>query len=272
MQQKSAAMSINTADYRDTMKHMVTGQSWKVVHKGCSDSRALKITMEPEGYLFYCFKCQGKAFVPHEDTSFRDRKQREAEKAAYFAAKDAEGYDLPIDWQRDIPDAGLAWLGKGGWTNEMICKYGPMWSSHMQRVLFTIKPIGYIARAVFEDQVPKYLTKGPKKTPLYWTSEPIVDRVCLTEDILSAGKVGRVYPAMAGLGTDGWNLDIILNCREVLIWTDNDAGGEHGRKVLWSTLQWLPNIKVLDIRSKHDPKAYSTTEIIQHLETGGASV
>lgn len=263
---------INTRDYLDTMKHMRTGQNWKVPHIGCSDSKALSITMEVEGFLFHCFKCQENGFLRHEDSSFRDRKKREAEREAYYAEQAREGFNLPADAFPKIEQAGLAWLGKGGWTHDLIFKHKALWSNKLQRVIFEIKPMGYLARAVHDDQVPKYLSKSPKKVASYWTSEPITRRVCLTEDILSAGRVGQLYPAMAGLGTDGWNWDIISKCKEVLIWTDNDKGGEHGRRVLHQVLDWIPDIKTLDIHSGHDPKAYTTREIQHYLMKGGASV
>ena len=265
-------MSINGLDYKDTIKHMVTGQNWKVPHKGCSDSKALSITMEVDGYLFHCFKCQENGFLRHEDSSFRDRKQREAERTAYYEAKNREGFDLPGDASVRIDQAGLAWLGKGGWSHDLIFKHGALWSDRLQRVLFRSQPIGYVARAVHADQVPKYLSKSPKRVSTYWVSEPITDRVCLTEDILSAGRVGTLYPAMAGLGTDGWNWDIICKCKQVLIWTHNDAGGEHGRQVIHKTLDWMPDIQTLDIRSNKDPKAYTTRAIEHYLQKGGAYV
>ena len=264
-------MSIDGREYLDTIKHMVTGQNWKVPHKGCSDSKALSITMEVKGYLFHCFKCNQNGYLPHEDSTFRDRKKREAEREAYYAEKDKEGFNLPADCQQLLTQEALAWLGKGGWTHDLVYKYAVQWSPSLQRVVIPVEPLGYIARAVHADQVPKYLTKGPKKVPLHWMSEPITRRVCLTEDILSAGRVGRLYPAMAGLGTDGWNWPLILGCKEVLIWTDNDAGGEKGRAILHKTLDWIPHIKTLDIRSAKDPKAYTLREIEYYLLKGGAT-
>lgn len=262
--------AINPNDYLDTLKAMVTGQSWKIPHQGCSDSKALSVKMEVEGYLFHCFKCGASAFLRHEDSTFRDRKRREAEKTAYQEERLKTNYNLPSDFTTAIPPEGLAWLGKGGWGSDMIFKHGAGWSDNLGRVVFKVEPFGYIARAVYPDQTPKYLSKTPGAS--YWCSEPIVDRVCLTEDILSAGKVGQLYPAMAMLGTDSLNLSIVSKCKQLLIWTDNDAGGEKARRFIWSKLHWLPSLQVLDIKSGKDPKYYSTAEIRRKLETGGAIV
>jgi len=232
------------------LKYMVTGQSIKVPHEGCSDSNALSITMEVEGYLCYCFKCGRKGFLRHEDSSFRDRHRREAERAAYSAARLRDSFDLPGDATRSLDSAAN-------------------WSDLLGRCIFRIQPAGYIARAVFNDQFPKYFTKAPRGGGLYWQSEPIDTRVCLTEDILSAGRVGQIYPAMAILGTDSFNWDIIMRCEQVLIWTDGDAGGDKARHKIRKVLQWCPDIQTLDIKTPKDPKAYTNEEIQRHLVTGG---
>jgi 5S rRNA maturation endonuclease (ribonuclease M5) len=77
---------------------------------------------------------------------------------------------------------------------------------------------------------------------------------------------------MAGLGTSGWNMEAILRCKEVLIWTDPDAAGEHGRQRLHSILDWMPDIRTLDIRSARDPKCYSLEKVQRILTIGGANV
>lgn len=255
--------------YIDTYKHMVTGQNWKVPHKNCTESKALSITMDVEGYRFHCFKCGGWDFIRHENTSFRDRKRREAEKAAYLEEKDRQGFDLPTDFTTTIGNAGVAWLGKGGWTAEMIFKHGVGWSEKMSRVVIPVKPLGYIARRVYDDDMgPKYLSKTPRLS--WWVSEPITDRCCLTEDILSAGKVGCQYPAMAMLGTDSYNLDIMTKCKQLLIWTDPDTGGEKARRQLHGIFDWIPGVQVLDIHSSKDPKYYTNAQIRARLLTGGA--
>ena len=261
---------INPADYLETLRAMVTGQSWKIQHKGCSESKALSVKMDVEGYLFHCFKCGASAFLPHEDSTFRDRKRREAEKAAYQAERMKNDFNLPADFTTDIPAEGLAWLGKGGWGSDMIFKHGAGWSARLGRVVFKVEPFGYIARAVYPDQTPKYLSKTPGAA--WWCSEPITDRVCLTEDILSAGKVGQLYPAMAMLGTDSLNLDIASKCKQLLIWTDNDAGGEKARRFVRGKLQWLPRLQILDIKAGRDPKYYTADEIRLKLLRGGARV
>lgn len=251
---------------------MATGQSRKIPHKNCSESNALSITMEVEGYVCYCFKCGGKGFLAHEDSTFRDRKRREAERDAFRAAQQNDSFSLPSDATSRLDDQAIAWLGKGGWTQTLIFKHKPYWSESLGRCLFGIRPAGYIARAVFNDQFPKYLTKGPRGGGLYWQSEPISTRVCLTEDILSAGRVGQMYPAMAILGTDSFNWDIIMRCKQVLIWTDGDAGGDKARQKIRQTLQWVPDVQVLDIKTSHDPKFYTNKNIMRFLQTGGADV
>lgn len=253
-------MRIIQKDY-PIIKHLVTGQQVKIAHEGCSNSKCLSIKMDVEGYLFHCFKCGDSGFLAHESTTFRDRKLREAEKAAYQREQAREGWDLPSDFSYKIGNAGLAWLGSGGWPSDLIVQHKVGWSDYLSRVVFTVRPLGWIARAVHDDQVPKYLAKGQRGQ--YWVSEPIVDRVCVVEDILSAGRVGQVYPAMAMLGTDQWNTGILARAKEVAIWTDNDRAGRRCRTKLNSMLQWFPDTRVFNVTSDKDPKTYTTEEIIQ---------
>jgi hypothetical protein len=264
--------NIDLRPYLQTvLKYMSTGQSRKIPHDGCSESNALSISMEVDGFVCYCFKCGGKGFLAHEDSTFRDRKRREKERAAYLLAKESQSFDLPSDATYNLDTAAIAWLGRGGWGNDLIQRYRPQWSESLGRCLFSIEPVGYIARAVFKDQFPKYLAKGPCGGGLYWKSGFINKRVCLTEDILSAGRVGEVYPAMAMLGTDSFNWDIIMKCTEVVIWSDGDAGGDKARMKIHKVLDWV-DTRVIDVRTPKDPKAYTKKQIIQHMKEAGVYV
>lgn len=264
-------MDINPADYSKVTKYMRPGENRKVQHVNCSDSRALSITCTEDALMFKCFKCDTGWIQPHEDQSHAAKKRRAAEAEAYRAEMLKHGYGLPDDCTTQLQLEALAWLGKGGWTNALIERHRPLWSGLLGRVVFRVEPAGYIARAVSEGQQPKYLSKTPRGGPAWWSSEPIGQRCCITEDILSAGRVGEHYPAMAALGTDSWNWEILARCRQILIWTDNDGGGEKARRKIRETAQWLP-VELIDIRTEHDPKAYSWQAIKDILTKEGADV
>jgi hypothetical protein len=222
------------------------------------------ISNNENGYSFHCFKCGEHTFMYHESQSYRDRKHREAAIAAARQEKKRQGFDLPLDFSQTIAPAGLAWLGSGGWTADLIFKYGIGWSDRLSRVVLPLD-IGWQARAVMEGHQPKYLSKCP--TDMIWRSEPITDRVCLVEDVLSAGRVGQLYPSVAILGTEPRSvMQWIGQCKEVVLWFDNDDAGRTARAKIEKVLRWIPSIRLLEVRTAMDPKKYTTREIRMFLE------
>ena len=257
-------MKINPSDYN--YKALAAGSSVKYAHKGCSSSLAMKVTVNVDGCLFKCFKCNETAFVRHEGQSWRDRKQRETEIAAAHAEKAREGFALPVDFSRQIGMAGLAWLGSGGWTTALIDHYKIGWSDKLNRVVIPIQPMGYIARAVFEDQHPKYLAKAQAKAR--WYSAPITQgAMVVTEDVLSAGRTGQMVQTEALLGTPkDWVPPIGVT--HLGIWTDDDKAGEACRAAVKRRSIWL-GVRITDIVTKRDPKCYSDHEITDILKGHG---
>ena len=256
---------INPKDYKG-LPGMTTGQSIKVTHLGCSTSRSLSITKDVKGFLFHCYKCGESGFLAHHDMSFRDRRFREAEKAALYQEKQRAGFDLPADFSYKIKGDGLAWLGSGGWTSDMIQKYRVGWSDLLSRVVFKVQPEGYVARKIFDDQKVKYLSKAPATA--FWLSGEIRDTVCIVEDILSAGRVGMFCPAVAMLGTHAHMRDVFTNCKKVIVWTDNDKAGDTCRYKINKFLTWFPGIGVFNVTTEKDPKTYTNRQISGLLKGG----
>jgi DNA primase len=128
--------------------------------------------------------------------------------------------------------------------------------------------IGWQGRAVLDGQQPKYLSKTP--SDMVWRSEPITKRVCLVEDILSAARVGAVYPSVAILGTEPRSvMQWIAKCDEVVLWFDNDAAGHKARAKVETVLRWIPSVRLCDVRTSKDPKCYTTEDIIGLLRNRG---
>lgn len=241
----------------------VLGHSMSTGHIGCSTSSALKITSNEDGILFHCFKCDETVFVRHEAQSYRDRKQREAEMAAVHLEKNRRGYKLPVDFSHQIASAGIAWLGSGGWTAALIDQHGAGWSEKMARVIIPLQPSGYIARAVYPDQKPKYLSKAPENA--LWRSNRGVHpgTLAVTEDVLSAGRLGQFLQTEALLGTPKrWIPPTGIN--HLIVWTDGDSAGKMARAHLHRHCMWL-GIKITDIETRRDPKRLSDREITGRL-------
>jgi hypothetical protein len=250
---------INPKDYPDP-KSLSVGSVLKVPHMGCSESSAMKLTATVEGVHYYCFKCGSSKFISG-NYCYRDRKAREAENAALMKERMRTGFDLPEDFSQDIPSAGLAWLGLGGWTSDMISRYKVGWSDNLKRVVIPIQPQGYTARAVFPDQLPKYLEKAPALS--WWESFPVWDNpiMAVTEDILSAGRVGEfIYcHALNGTTAAGWLPP--EGFEHVMIWLDGDKAGREGMLKLLNRLQWAYTVTI--VTTDKDPKLYSRKEMYE---------
>jgi hypothetical protein len=179
-----------------------------------------------------------------------------------------QSYDLPVDFSHSIPPYGLAWLGSGGWTLEMIARYNIGWSEELNRVILPVYPEGYTARAVESWQKPKYMEKVPQGVVWSSVGKYTTREVVLTEDILSAGRCGEFMQALSLLGTslDTSMLSVLAKYDKILIWLDPDAGGISGLKGMVRRIALVSDVHV--IRSDKDPKCLQDTEIRRLLLHG----
>ena len=257
----TSVSDIDPADYPE--RHdIAVGSVKRVAHIGCSESTCMKIYNEVEGFKFYCHKC----CTYHFESSFNSPRERLRRKHAYEATvryKSEESYDLPEDFSHSIQPKGLAWLGMGGWTFEMINKYNIGWSEELNRVILPVYPEGYTARAVESWQKPKYMEKVPQG--VVWESQTDTQScygAVVCEDILSAGRCGQFIKAYSLLGTslDTSVLSVLAKYDKILLWLDPDAGGISGLKKMYRRLHLVcDNVKV--IRSDKDPKLLTDEEI-----------
>lgn len=206
--------------------------------------------------------------------------QHKKELEAYAALRG--DLELPEDFDYNIPAVGLAWMLKAGWNDVMIEHYGVGWSAAMGRVVIPIYDedddlCGVQSRAVYNDQKPKYLNKTGwgYSSVMFWSDaelmfeEEVAPVWCvLTEDIMSAGRVGRIQPAVASLGTSltpQAAAAILEQHQKIMIWYDNDDAGIRGANKARRALE-LQGGDVLIIRTEFDPKKYSNEEITQHIK------
>jgi hypothetical protein len=261
-------MDINPDEYAGASR-LPVGGSMKVPHNGCSSSAAMKITNNVEGLMFHCFKC-GMSLFESAWNSPRERLRRQKTFDAYRAARMKESYDLPSDCSHSIPEAGLAWLGSGGWTLRLIQHYEIQWSAELHRVIIPIvtkgKYMGYIGRAVESWQQPKYLEKT--EDGAYWEStqmapkcRPLSTQAVVIEDVLSAGRCAKFIPAYSALGTSlGHSLiNELSKYNKVYVWFDPDKAGRKGAAKAINQLSLLTEVKML--KSRDDPKRLTDAEI-----------
>lgn len=240
-------MNIDIAD----LKWIQMGRTVKIPHKGCSNSAAMSVTNGADGYLVFCHKCGETAFLSHHN-SVAERIKNQKIIDAECRLIQSVSYALPEDFSHTIASKGLAWLGRGGWSCDLIEAYNIGWSEKLQRVILPLS-VGFIARSVTLGHSPKYIEKCPADS--IWMSDtkrcsmsPIGDTVCITEDILSAGRVGEFIPAYSLCGTSisTVQLSVLYRIKNKIIWLDKDAAGSNGvRKIVKRLL--FGNIKVIHL-------------------------
>lgn len=128
-------------------------------------------------------------------------------------------------------------------------------------------PVFYQARAYQPGRMPKYLgpTPRPPKLLAAWGSAPVPT---LTEDILSAMKIGLVAEGWAVCGThisDHMIACLLKRGGRCNVWLDPDAAGRKGAAKYGKQLRAY-GLEVRDILSTKDPKLHTLGEIKEYLE------
>lgn len=169
------------------------------------------------------------------------------------------------------PPGAAVWLYKAGLSRADIGELGIYWHPPSDRVVI---PYGgfYQARACQPGRTPKYMSPSPKPKDLivaYGSGPEIV----LTEDMLSAIKVGRVTEAWAVLGTRMSEFQLATLMRrnaQVAVWLDPDPPGQVGAHKIMRQLRAV-GIPARNVVSGKDPKLYTTGQIAHYLEDNHAT-
>lgn len=232
----------------------------------CKDDKSAIISASLEGYRFYCFRCGCSRFVERaEGITVHDF--AEANKAV-----EKLHCKMPNDACGELPIEGLNWLRKAGIDEDLRRDYNICYSPTLKRVLLpsydSSGRLTYLqARAVFDGQNPKYVNQAAVKKPLFHSHQAVTSEVVLTEDILSAIKVGQVFSAISLLGTKPVDtlFPALMPFDEVFVWLDPDDAGINGSIKIahYCSLLGKP---VYRVHSDKDPKYYSKQEIKQFIE------
>jgi DNA primase len=257
-------------DYLEKAKALPIGSDARIEH-WCGDGQVIKISHTNKGYSAYCFRCGSKGFTPIERKTLSDfdiLKQEEA------VAELSQTMRLPNDFTQEIPTEHALWLFRAGLHMDRIRASGFGYSSRLARVVLPVYDNGVLvyiqARAtMYPEQKPKYLNiKGAAKDDIIYQCTPeqhlegYRDTVVVTEDILSANRVGEVCNAISILGTKLSNGQALKLAKysKVLWWLDGDDAGISGARKGSSSLQFLVGVQHI-IRTPKDPKCYSSRHI-----------
>ena len=254
--------TIPAREFKNIGESLSVGQRTRREHS-CGDGRTLIVSRDGKGISAYCFRCHEKGWIPDE-RSLAERIQalsqaREQDQVA------ADSIELPgpgkMDTQ-DWPDEPLLWLFKAGFSRDEIKALGWYWNPRMQRVILPVRDssskVLYWQGRGFDSSRPKAINPTVNREGLVAQYGTGTAWVALTEDILSAAKVGGVEGATAWalLGT-GLSYSTALSLAElgrpVLLMLDDDPAGRRGAAAAAKTLNLL-GVRNHQVYFGKDPK------------------
>jgi hypothetical protein len=169
----------------------------------------------------------------------------------------------------DWPGKAKLWFFKAGLSSHDIGKLGAYYHPPSNRVVLPVVDGFWQARALEVGQLPKYMAPDVSKIgilPRYGQG----DSITLTEDVLSAYKVGQVSEGWCMMGTNlgpGMLAALLKDGRPVNVWLDNDLPplhllnrGQIAAKKVLRTLRSV-GIKANNIVSPKDPKLMTYQDI-----------
>lgn len=250
----------------------------------CGRDASMSIKHDSKGYFAYCHRCGGpeRGFEPHGTLSLASILER---KKVLENIKSGE-LKLPKDFTTDIPAMHSVWLLRAGVTLPIAKAYGFGYSAYWNRVILPVYDAkglaAFTARSTIGER-PKYIARyrdasayfharielalpSAMDDPSYYSRSLVV-----TEDILSAVRVGRLRSSFAllGTGTGDTQIAAILAASRngevpVYLWLDGDRAGRVSSSKLRRTLE-LCGVRVLVISTDRDPKLYSNRVIHEIL-------
>lgn len=252
-------------------KQLKPGQKTRI--KCCNQNSTMVVSNGHRGYSGYCFRCGSSPFKPHGLKSIGFYRELEASKKFNEEAD----IQIPKDFilATEMPDAACLWLLQYGITLETAASYGIGYSPSQNRVVMPVYYDGKLtciqARAVDNQQKPKYLNKEHVggHSMFYAHNLNTSNYIVVTEDILSAIKVGGVAKACSILGTNMTGIKAMRLAAEydcVVIWLDGDEAGRAGAKKAQTELMMQGLEDVYIICTDLDPKELNHGTIKRQLE------
>lgn len=245
------------------------------VNHDCGEGRTLLVSRGSDGYRAWCFRCNDGGGLPPPQESLSEKAARLTKEHAADTPL-TEGYrGLPSGIVYDVsswPDGAATWLYKAGLGRDAIGRLGIGFHPASGRVILPIRergePVFYQARAWQPWRLPKYLGPTPRPRSLHavWGAGQVPT---ITEDILSAMKVGEVAEGWAAMGTvisAHMVKQLLERGSKANVWLDPDPAGRKGAARIIKQLRAY-GIEVRNIVSLRDPKLHSREEIRSILES-----
>lgn len=248
-------------------EHLKPGQKRRTDHD-CGSGRTLMVECRVDrSYSAWCHSCNEGGWAPAPAEALAEKLARlSALRSSDEALPQAEQpmpriYDVSL-W----PDGAAVWLYKAGLSRGDLGRLGIYWHRESDRVVLPVGTRFYQARAYQPGRLPKYLGPTPRPPNLLarWGSAEVPT---LTEDILSAIKVGMVAEGWAVLGTRVSSHMVAMILKRggrVNVWLDPDKAGREGAAKIIKQLHAY-GVQTRNILSARDPKLHSREEIKEIL-------
>lgn len=258
-------------EYFDLSAPMGLGKRYR--HPNCCEGkdRALVITRTPTGWDWFCHRCRkgGKKYLEGMSPDQYRRWKAQEVKPIQTVRKVL----LPLDFTRQIPVKGLAWLYRYGITDTNIEVYRFGFSKYYNRLIMPIfrgpELLYWSGRNLGEasPKNPKYMNVRSLRDDIWFErSDHGREHVVLVEDILSAIRVGHHVDTRAVLYAsvpDRLILQLVrMGYKQVHIWLDPDKADVMYRYV--NRFRTFGINCVMHI-TKQDPKYYSDEEIVKEV-------
>ena len=273
---------------------MLSPQSWLHLAEGldigrkrrhdhdCGPGKTLIVSRDDRGYSAYCWRCSDHGWAPGPQESLADKLARLARlRAGDEACTAIRGKPEPAVYDVDSwPASAALWFYKAGLSRGDIGKLGAYFHVQSGRVVLPVtgedadvclplreqEPAYWQARAL-DGRFPKYIGASfrPPSLIARWGSAP---SPTLSEDILSAYKVGLVGEGWAVMGTTippAYIAELLRRDCVVNLWLDPDAAGQRAAAKYRKQLQAY-NLRVRNIVSTLDPKRHTLAEIKEYLD------
>lgn len=231
----------------------------------------MKVQHKEDGYHAYCWRCGESGWISHPAPSLAERIAKlNRERDEDIQARSV--LDLPVPQVSDPqqwPAPARVWLYKAGMSNDDIESLGFYWNPRLARVVMPLYIEGrlmYWQARGFNSSRAKYINPDVPKDHLvarFGTGKLLV----LTEDILSAFKVGKVTEAWSIMGTSASDAvlnKIVADGRPVVVALDPDAAGRKGASKIRKALALL-GVDVRIVHMQKDPKLLPIKEIAHAL-------
>ena len=256
-------------DWKEWGKELEPNKSVRVSHS-CADDRSMIVSRTESGVSAYCHRCGKVGWLPPAPETTAEKiarimRQREGDATV-------GGGSLPSPQNRDMdswPEGGKLWLYRAGLSRADVGVLGIYWHEKSDRIVIPVRcadgQLFYVARAHQKDRQPKYLAMAPKPRTLY-ASWGHASSVCLTEDILSAIKIGLAgEEAVCLFGTKiSDHIMSRIMSRTVNVFLDPDPPGQRGAAKIMAQLRAY-GVPCRNIVADRDPKLLTRTQLKEIL-------